>query len=332
MSINAHLRAPLFTPLSGTLPEPEIYSQLLRIMGLLPPETDLIVLRDLAATDRAEFQRRLLALLGSRREFGAIAPVVLYETLGRTFPDGSGAASLLWLAAHRLATEQPDAVRATGLAGEGFALGEALFEKIRTSHSGTAFSTHTQDQVWNLIKHRDGKIRLAIPQLLDWLQSLSPTRDALDPTYPFILVAGQRRSYNANQIFRTPRWRKDDPDGALRIHPDDISALKAKDGGWMRVETPVGSLTVRIEADDSLRRGVVALPHGYGQAYPTGETRLTIGPRINQITSSDYCDPIAATPYHKNVPVRLIPADDPAAERAEEVSKRSRQIEVAPGP
>jgi len=100
----------------------------------------------------------------------------------------------------------------------------------------------------------------------------------------------------------------------------------------MRVETPVGSLTVRIEADDSLRRGVVALPHGYGQAYPTGETRLTIGPRINQITSSDYCDPIAATPYHKNVPVRLVPADDPAAERAEKVSKRSRQIEVAPGP
>ena len=326
-----HLRAPLFTPLPGTLPEPEIYSQLLRIMGLLPPETDLVVLRDLAATDRAEFQRRLLAWLGSRREFGAIAPVVLYETLGRTFPDGSGAASLLWLAAHRLATEQPDAVRATGLAGEGFALGEALFEKIRTSHSGTAFSTHTQDHMWNLIKHRDAKIRLAIPQLLDWLQSLSPTRDALDPAYPFILVAGQRRSYNANQIFRTPRWRKDDPDGALRIHPDDISALKAKDGGWMRVETPVGSLTVRIEADDSLRRGVVALPHGYGQAYPTGETRLTIGPRINQITSSDYCDPIAATPYHKNVPVRLIPADDPTAERAEEVSKRSRQIEVAPG-
>jgi anaerobic selenocysteine-containing dehydrogenase len=143
-----------------------------------------------------------------------------------------------------------------------------------------------------------------------------------------MLVAGQRRSYNANQIFRTPRWRKDDPDGALRIHPQDIAQLGAKDGGWMKVETPVGSLTVRIEADDSLRRGVVALPHGYGQAYPTGETRCTIGPRLNQITASDYCDPIAATPYHKNIPVRLRPVDGAEAERAEAISQHARLIEV----
>ena len=141
-----------------------------------------------------------------------------------------------------------------------------------------------------------------------------------------MLVAGQRRSYNANQIFRTPRWRKDDPDGALRIHPNDITALNAKDGGWMKVETHTGSLTVRIEADGSLRRGVVALPHGYGQAYPMGEERLTVGPRINQITSSEYCDPIAATPYHKNVPVRLTPLTGSEAERAEKVSSRTRLI------
>lgn len=183
--------------------------------------------------------------------------------------------------------------------------------------------------MWNLLKHKDRKIHLAIPQLLDWLQSLSPAADTIDPAYPFMLMAGQRRSYNANQIFRTPRWRKDDPDGALRIHPDDIVSLKAIDGGWMRVETSVGNLTVRIEADDSLRRGVVTLPHGYGQAYPTGEARLTIGPRINQITSSDYCDPIAATPYHKNVPVRLTALNGSEVEQAEAISQRARLIEVS---
>ena len=68
----------------------------------------------------------------------------------------------------------------------------------------------------------------------------------------------------------------------------------------------------------------------YGQAYPTGEERLTIGPRINQITSSDYCDPIAATPYHKNVPVRLVPLSGPETDQAETISKRAQLIEVSP--
>ncbi|MEW6300269.1 MAG: molybdopterin-dependent oxidoreductase [Thermodesulfobacteriota bacterium] len=324
-----HLRAPLFDPLPGTLPEPEIYTRLLRAMGDLPPEAELAQLRVLAAADRAEFMRRLTALLGSRRQLAAIAPVVLYDTLGRTFADGSGAAAPLWLAAHRFAAEYADAVRAAGLAGEGFALGEALFEKIRTSRSGTAFSAHAYEQVWGLVKHKDRKIHLAIPQLLEWLRSLDPATDAGDPAYPFTLIAGQRRMYNANQIFRHPGWRKDDPDGALHIHPDDLAAVGVADGDWIAVETRTGRVVVRAEADDSLRRGVVALPHGYGQAYPSGEGRVVVGPRLNLITASDDCDPIAATPHHKNVRVRLVPPDPASVAAAEAAAARVRALAAA---
>lgn len=325
-----HLRAPLFAPLPGTLPEPEIYTRLLRVMGHLPPETELTELRALAATDRAGFMKRFMAYLGGRPELTTIAPVVLYETLGRTFADGSGAAALLWLAAHRFAAEQPEAVHATGITEEGFALGEALFEKIRTSRSGVPFSTQSYEQVWSLVKHRDRKVHLAIPQLLDWLRSLDPKQDEGDPAYPFTLVAGQRRSYNANQIFRTPAWRKDDPDGALRMHPDDISSLNVVDGGWMAVETRTGRIVARIEADDSLRHGVVALPHGYGQTYPAGvEGQVVVGPRLNFLTASDDCDPIAATPYHKNVRVRLTPLDPEGTAEAEANAARVRTITAA---
>jgi anaerobic selenocysteine-containing dehydrogenase len=232
----------------------------------------------------------------------------------------------LWLAAHRFAAEQPDAVRATGIAGEGETLGELLFEKVRTSRSGVAFSSHSYEQVWNLVKHREHKVHLAIPRLLDWLKSLNPAQDLVDPDYPFTLIAGQRRSYNANQIFRTPAWRKDDPDGALRIHPHDIIALGAVDGGWLAIETRTGRLVTRVEADDSLRPGVVALPHGYGQAYPAGEGRMIVGPRLNVLTASDDCDPIAATPHHKNVRVRLLPLDSGSAVEAEASAARARAM------
>jgi hypothetical protein len=56
-----------------------------------------------------------------------------------------------------------------------------------------------------------------------------------------------------------------------------------------------------------MRNGQLALPHGYGQAYPAADgERLTNGPRINLLTESGNRDPIAGTPYHKHVAVRLV--------------------------
>jgi anaerobic selenocysteine-containing dehydrogenase len=180
------------------------------------------------------------------------------------------------------------------------------------------------------VKHLDGKIHLAVPELLDWLARLDPAADQIDPAYPFTLVAGQRRMHNANQIFRTPAWRKSDPDGALRIHPDDIAAVGGTDGGWMAVSTRTGRLVCRIESDPSMRRGLVALPHGYGQAYPDGQGgRIVDGPRLNFITAHDDCDPIAATPYHKNVAVHLAPVIGAEAEAAEAASARVRAVAAA---
>jgi anaerobic selenocysteine-containing dehydrogenase len=86
---------------------------------------------------------------------------------------------------------------------------------------------------------------------------------------------------------------------------------------------------VRSEKDDSLRRGVVSLPHGYGQLYPDGEDRVLVGPRLNLLTASEDCDPIAATPHHKNVAVRLTAADPQSAAAAEEMSRRVRSIAAA---
>jgi len=321
-----HLRPPLFEPMLGTLPECEIYPRLLRAMNDLPPEAELAKLRQVAARDRKTFMQGFGKMMQSRPGLGELAPILLHETLGRTLADGAGAAAPLWPLCHRVAAKMPHALHAAGIEGEGFDLGEALFEKALSSHSGMAFSKHEYEQVWELMAHPDRKVRLAIPRLLEWIKTLDAAKEGLDPEYPFFLHAGQRRSYNANQIFRNPAWRKEDPDGALRIHPDDMAQLGAVDGGWMIVETRRGSILARIEANDSMRRGMVALPHGYGQFYPSADGRIQVGPRINFLTASDDCDPITATPHHRNVAVRLRPADSTSASAAEANSNAVRQI------
>jgi anaerobic selenocysteine-containing dehydrogenase len=122
--------------------------------------------------------------------------------------------------------------------------------------------------------------------------------------------------FNANQIFRDPAWRRDDPDGALLINSADLGELGASDGDWIAIESAVGRLVVRCKIDDSMRNGQLALPHGYGQSYPAPDgAYLTNGPRINLLTESGNRDPIAGTPYHKHVAVRLslAPAQEAAA-------------------
>jgi anaerobic selenocysteine-containing dehydrogenase len=326
-----HLRAPLFEPLLGTLPEPEIYARLLTAMGDLPGDDALAELCELAARDRGKMMERAFQLFAENPKLVPVAPMLLYRTLGPTLPDGAAAAAPLYAGCHQAAMVHTVAVqRALETTVAPPLLGDALFEKLLASRSGFVFTAHEYDEIFQLVRHRDGKIHLAVPELLDWLARLNPAAEQTDPAYPFTLVAGQRRMHNANQIFRTPAWRKSDPDGALRIHPDDIAALGATDGGWMAVATRTGRIVCRVESDPSMRHGLVALPHGYGQSYPDGSGgRIVDGPRLNMITAHDDCDPIAATPYHKNVAVHLAPVVGVEAEAAEAASARVRAVATA---
>jgi anaerobic selenocysteine-containing dehydrogenase len=323
-----HVRAGVVPPLQGTLPEPEIYSRLARALGLLPGDNALAPLREAALHSRPAFAAALRGFMGANPQAAALGALVLYHTLGTTLPDGTAAAAPLWQAAQACAKRSPDAVRrALGTTGAVVAdaeLGDALFDAIIGSRSGAAITEHGYDEVWSLIGHPDRKVHLAIAPLLEWLGRLDPALAGTPADYPFVLAAGQRRMFNANQIFRDPAWRRDDPDGALLINPGDLEELGARDGEWIAVQSPAGRIVVRCKADDSLRQGQLALPHGYGQSYPARDgERLSNGPRINALTDSGHCDPIAATPYHKHVAVRL---ERLAANEAAVFEERSRRI------
>jgi anaerobic selenocysteine-containing dehydrogenase len=318
-----HVRAGVVAPLEGTLPEPEIYTRLSRALGLLPGDNALAPLREAAFRSRAAFAAELRNLMGANPSLAPLGALVLYNTLGATLPDGTAAAAPLWQAAQLCAKRSPQAVRRAIDAGQDVPnemLGEALFDAIVKSRNGAAFTEHDYDDVWSLITHPDRKVRLAIAPMLEWLGRLDPAAAAPAGDYPFVLAAGQRRMFNANQIFRDPAWRRDDPDGALLINAADLAALGVNDGEWIAVQSATGRVVARCKRDDSMRSGQLALPHGYGQDYPAADgERLNNGPRVNVLTESGNRDPIAGTPYHKHVPVRLerLAAQEAAAYEAQ---------------
>lgn len=324
---NFHLRKPVFEPLAGTLPEPEIYARLFEAMGILPEEDERVRLTGIARVDRDRFLAEAMSMFGADPSLIPLAPTLLYQTLGRTLPEGAAAAAPLWIACRQAAGNSPTQVRrALGTDLDGTALGDALFDAVLTGRSGVAFTTHEYDEVWELISHADHRVHMAIPELLDWIRDLDPAELAVDPSFPLVLSAGHRRTHNANQIMRNPAWRKTDPDGALWANPSDLEAAGVGDGAWAVVETRRGSLVVRAEADETYRPGYCALPHGYGQTYETDGVVTVEGPRVNMLTDRRDCDPIAATPYHKNVPARLRAATPAEVEHAEANAIRLREL------
>lgn len=324
-----HVRRPLLDPLPGTLVEAEIYARLFEELGVLPGPEVLAELTEVARTDRARLLPAAGAVMATHPGLSEIAPVLLYRTLGATLPDGAAAMAPLWAASHRAARTMPRAVRrGLDVDLDGPALGEELFRRILTDASGTVFSAHEWDEVWELVRRE--RVRLDLPELLDWLGRLDPAADLPDPDHPFSLVNGQRRTHNANQILRAPAWRRSDPDGALRVREEDLAAVGAAAGDWVAVVTAAGRIVVRAEPDERMRPMQVSLPHGYGMSYPDGHGgRVVDGPRINMITIAADRDPIAGTPHHKDVKVRLEPATADECAAAERDRARVREAVAA---
>lgn len=298
-----HLRHPVFEPLGDTLTEAEIYTRLLEEMGALPRRfsaLSCVAKVEPRASRHLAYIAALALTLARKPKLAPYAASILYRTLGPRYGRAASVITLLPISM-AYAAKHREAVARSGLAGNKFTLGVALFERILSSPQGAVISEHLQSDVWSLVANKDRKVRLDIPELLDSLSKIGAPA-LTDAEYPLVLMAGERRSYNANQIYRDPQWRKQDHEGALHVHPEDASQYGLIDGSKAICRTHRGQLTVSVKLDATTRKGFVTLPHGYGMRYRSGEPN---GPQLNLLTSSDACDPMTRTPHHKYVPVAV---------------------------
>jgi anaerobic selenocysteine-containing dehydrogenase len=300
-----HLRHPLLEPHPGTLPEPEIWARLVRALGIVD-DADLAPLREAANESRAAYGRAFLHAVSTNPVLAKVVPFVLYETLGPTLPEGLYGAAALWGLAQKAAMTYPDAVRRAGHAD-----GDALFDAILANRSGVTFTAHDYCDDFDLISHPDRRIDLDMPEMLNEIRGLRDARGELTtPEFPFVLSAGERRAFTANDIFRDPAWRKRDADGALRVSVADADALGLIDGGRARITTAVGSAEASVEVSDAMLPGHASLPNGYGLDFTDdGGRSLTPGVAPNALTATGWRDSFAGTPWHKHVPARIEPVE-----------------------
>ena len=301
-----HLRPAIIEPMEGTLSEPEIHSRLVQATGVLD-DVDFNSLRGAAEEGLQSFSEAFMTAAIENKAVSEYGAVVLYETLGKTLPWEKQGGAVLWFSCQMVAQKYPEQVRAAGHIGEGAELGNALFQAILDGEDGVIFTRHTHEEAFDFLTTPDQRINLDIKEMHTALEGLvtAPVKYTSEE-FPYILAAGERRGFSANTIIRDPSWRKKDQEGALRIHPKDAEELRLDNGERVRIITPGGKAVAVVEINETVLPGYVSLPNGYGLSYsPAGGNPEIVGVAPNELTSTEWRDPIAGTPWHKHVPARL---------------------------
>ncbi|MEZ4224771.1 MAG: molybdopterin-dependent oxidoreductase [Polyangiaceae bacterium] len=293
-----HLRRRLFAPPAGALPEAEIHARLCEALGVLS-DTDYAPLREAAAGGLASYGQAFVEYVLGNPKLSPFAAVILFRTLGPTLPEDRREGAVLFGLAFAYAMQHGDSV-----ARAGYSDPIQLFQAMLDGQAGIVLAVDEWEQTWSRVSTPDGKLALALDDMLAEVAKLAGEVEPKHEGYPFVLAAGERRSFTANTIMRDPEWRKKDEHGTLRVHPTDAASLGVVSGDRLRVITKTGQVDVVVEVCDSMQPGHVSLPNGHGLRYPDAADSLG-GIAPNELTSAQDRDPFVGTPWHKAVPARL---------------------------
>jgi len=301
-----HLRRALMNPPPGLFSEAELHARLVESLGALPA-TAVSALRAAWLEGRKAFRARFFELAGANPQLVAVAPVLLYRAIGDLLPQGLAEGAGVWALCQIAAQRHARSLARAGFGGEPADAADALFDALLSSKSAVVFSVDEWEESFARVGTPNRRIQLAVPELFDELDGLAtePPPGA-SPEFPFLLSAGERRSFTANTILRNPGWRKKDRAGALRMSPEDAKRVGVADGGRVRLSTRRGSAEVPVEVSDRMQPGHVALPNGLGLDFPeAGGNAVQTGVAPNELTRSEDRDWLAGTPWHKSTPARV---------------------------
>ncbi|MDT0611368.1 molybdopterin oxidoreductase family protein [Streptomyces lancefieldiae] len=162
------------------------------------------------------------------------------------------------------------------------------------------------------LKTRSGRVELLPGPIADDLPRLR--RALAERPDGFVLVGRRHLRSNNSWMHNIPPLTGGSNRCTLHLHPDDAERLGVRNGEPVRVRGAGGEVTAPAEVTDTVRPGVVSLPHGWGHDRPG--TRLTHaavdpGVNVNQLLDGSLLDPLSGNAVLNGVPVRLTPVTRP---------------------
>jgi anaerobic selenocysteine-containing dehydrogenase len=157
---------------------------------------------------------------------------------------------------------------------------------------------------------RGRRINLAPPAFLDDLPRLRAWMEAKATSGPQALTLIGRREVRSNNswMHNAARLMKGADRCTLLIHSDDAASRGIADGDVARVTSSAGEVRAPVEVSDTVRKGVVSLPHGFG--HDRDGVRLAIarahaGVSFNDLADDQRTDELCGTAAFSGTPVEV---------------------------
>jgi len=183
-------------------------------------------------------------------------------------------------------------------------------QEVKRHRHGHVFERCQQQRVAPREPTCDARLDVGHEELLGQLEALRE-RDRVEahrPTAhaPFLLI-GRRENRVINSTGRNlpglMRGRRYNP---AFLHPDDLAALGLTPGDVVEIRSAHGVVVGIVEHDRDLRRGVVAMSHGFGSNPGEPEDPRLDGANTNRLFRTDVDDdPITGMPRMGALPVSV---------------------------
>jgi anaerobic selenocysteine-containing dehydrogenase len=189
---------------------------------------------------------------------------------------------------------------------QGFPIHGVSFDTLAGAEHGLDLGP-LRPSLFQRLETADHKIHCAPPPVLADIARFK----AEERTASFTLIGRRHLRSNNSWMHNSHRLIKGKARDQLQMHPDDLAALGIADGQRVEVRAAAGSVQIAVQATDTLMRGVVSLPHGFGHNRPgtrLGLAEQNAGVSYNDLTGSAAVDAVSGNAALNGVRVEVVPS------------------------
>ena len=158
-----------------------------------------------------------------------------------------------------------------------------------------------------MLRTPSGRIELSPEVFINDLKRLKESMNGVDLDQ-MLLVGRRDLKSNNSWMHNIKVLTKGSLSCTAHIHPNDAARIGAVTGTALRIASRVGEVQVPAEVTDSVRPGVVSLPHGWGHSVPG--TKMAVasekaGVNSNILTDDQVLDPLSGNAVLSAIPVTV---------------------------
>jgi anaerobic selenocysteine-containing dehydrogenase len=163
-----------------------------------------------------------------------------------------------------------------------------------------------QPRVPDVLATPSGLIELAPAAITCDLPRL--TAELLRPAEELVLVGRRQVRSNNSWMHNVAGLVGGSNTCTAQVHPADAARLGLVDGEPAEVRSRVGAVTLPVEITDTVREGVVSIPHGWGHGQPGTRSSVAAahaGVNTNLLADDLFFDVLSGTAALNGIPIEM---------------------------